>query len=205
MLADLGHVVSTAVDAVTARSMLESKERIDLLLTDVVMPNGASGIELARDAQQLRPALKVIAMSGYLREAPNREIGLPDVIFLEKPFLRAQLAEAITAAFAAGPMDRHLSAWNNGLSTSHAGVNVPSVFTHQDRHHPPHRQCGSRRYRVNACMRSVSGSTTRPLPKSDRRSGPLKSSGSRHRRQTRAMMAMGPPPGGPWCSAPPET
>jgi PAS domain S-box-containing protein len=101
MLDDLGHIVSTAADGVIARSVLESKKVIDLLLTDVVMPNGISGLDLARDAGRLRPGLKIVVMSGYLRETRNREIGLPGVLLLEKPFDQAQLAEMIAAAFGA--------------------------------------------------------------------------------------------------------
>jgi PAS domain S-box-containing protein len=101
MLTDLGHMVSAAADGVTARTILESDQAIDLLLTDVVMPNGISGLDLARDARRLRPELKIVLMSGYLGGAQNREIGLPGVLFLEKPFRHAQLVEMIAAAFGA--------------------------------------------------------------------------------------------------------
>jgi CheY-like chemotaxis protein len=101
MLDDLGHISSTAEDGVIARRVLESKKMIDLLLTDVVMPNGISGLDLARDARRLRPDLKIVVMSGYLRETQNRGIGLPGVLLLEKPFDQAQLAEMIAAAFGA--------------------------------------------------------------------------------------------------------
>jgi signal transduction histidine kinase/DNA-binding response OmpR family regulator len=101
MLTNLGHIVSTAADGVAARSVVESDEAIDLLLTDVVMPNGISGFDLARHASRLRPELNVVLMSGYLRGAQNSEIWLPGVLLLKKPFRQAQLAEMIAAAFGA--------------------------------------------------------------------------------------------------------
>jgi CheY-like chemotaxis protein len=75
-----------ATDGVAPRSVVGSDGAIDLLLTDVVMPNGISGFDLAREARRLRPKLKIVLMSGYLRETQNREVRLSGVLFLEKPF-----------------------------------------------------------------------------------------------------------------------
>lgn len=100
MLAGLGCVVLTAADGIEARKALESRERVDLLVTDVVMPNGVSGLDLARDARRLRPDLKVVIVSGYLRETQNAPIEMPGLVFLEKPFRLEQLANAVAAAFA---------------------------------------------------------------------------------------------------------
>jgi CheY-like chemotaxis protein len=99
MLIDLGHLVLAAADGAAARQVLESSDEIDLLVTDAVMPHGVTGLDLVRDAQQIRPGLKTVLISGYLREAHDGPPKPPGLIFLEKPFLLAQLADAIASAF----------------------------------------------------------------------------------------------------------
>ena len=94
----LDYRILTAADGVAARKLLESDEAIDLLLTDVVMPNGVSGLDLAQDARRLRQDLKIILVSGYLRDIDNRSGGLTGLMFLEKPFRQTELADTIAAA-----------------------------------------------------------------------------------------------------------
>lgn len=82
---------------VAARGILESQETIDLLLTDVVLPNSISGFDLAQEARRVRQDLKIVVISGYLREkAPGDLAGLT---FLENPFRQRDLAETLAAAF----------------------------------------------------------------------------------------------------------
>ncbi|HEX6843177.1 MAG TPA: response regulator, partial [Stellaceae bacterium] len=97
-LRGLDYRVVTAADGVEARRLLESSEPIDLLLTDVVMPRGVSGLDLAEDARRLRPELKIVLISGYLRDNQSRLTGAADLTFLEKPFLQAQLADTVASA-----------------------------------------------------------------------------------------------------------
>ncbi|HJU19414.1 MAG TPA: PAS domain S-box protein [Stellaceae bacterium] len=99
-LSELGYRVLTAADGVEAQLLLDSEESIDLLLTDIVMPNGVSGLELAERARRLRQDIKILLVSGYSRDAQIRPGGFA---FLEKPFRLAQLAEAVTAALGAVP------------------------------------------------------------------------------------------------------
>jgi PAS domain S-box-containing protein len=102
-LNELGYRILTAPDGVAARQVLESDETIDLLLTDIVMPNGVSGIDLAQAARRLRQDLKIVLVSGYSRDDQARAGGLSDeFIFLEKPFRQAELAGAIAAALGRG-------------------------------------------------------------------------------------------------------
>ena len=98
----LDYRILTAADGVAARKLLETDEKVDLLLTYAVMPNGVSGLDLARHARRLRQDLKIVMMSGYVRE-PETGAGTPaDLIFLEKPFRRAKLAETISVALNGG-------------------------------------------------------------------------------------------------------
>jgi len=97
-LEGLDYRILTAADGVAARKLLESNEPIDLLLTDAVMPNGVSGMDLAHEARRLRQDLKIVMMSGYLRDPHSRADALPDLVFLEKPFRQTELAHAITGA-----------------------------------------------------------------------------------------------------------
>ena len=95
-LEDAGYRIRTARDGVAARSILQSEESIDLLLTDVVLPNGVNGLDLAQSARRLRQDLKIVVMSGYLRELGERD--LAGLTFLEKPFRQSDLAATVAAA-----------------------------------------------------------------------------------------------------------
>jgi two-component system, cell cycle sensor histidine kinase and response regulator CckA len=65
---------------------------VDLLLTDMVMPEGMSGRELAAQLKKRKPTLKVIYSSGYSPETMGREFNESDTVFLSKPYLPPQLA-----------------------------------------------------------------------------------------------------------------
>jgi len=96
VLLDLGYRVVTASDAAGALEILRRGEPIDLIFTDVVMPGGKSGIQLAAEARELRPDVKVLLTSGYPGEAlarhqPNGE----EFPILAKPFRQAELADRL--------------------------------------------------------------------------------------------------------------
>jgi CheY-like chemotaxis protein len=95
-LHDLQYRVLRASEAQEALKLLEDKETaIDLLLTDVILPK-MNGRELARRAQNLRPGLKVLFMTGYSRNAIVHQGRLdPGVEMLQKPVTRDQLAARI--------------------------------------------------------------------------------------------------------------
>jgi CheY-like chemotaxis protein len=81
-----GYSVLVAANADEALRLFRQHGAIDVLLTDVVMP-GASGPELSRQLIELRPALKVLYMSGYTEEAiVHHGVVNPGVAFLHKPF-----------------------------------------------------------------------------------------------------------------------
>ena len=68
---------------------------IDLLLTDMVMPEGQNGRELADQLRQRKPDLKVILSSGYSAEALGRDFAQEEAFFLPKPYLPPQLARIV--------------------------------------------------------------------------------------------------------------
>ena len=96
MLQSGGYRVLEADDPETALGILvEKKEDIDLLLTDVVMP-GMSGAELSRRGREVVPGLKVIFMSGYAGDVLDRQIApIPDLVLIEKPFSRLSLLSRV--------------------------------------------------------------------------------------------------------------
>jgi len=96
LLRSLGYGVLEAEDGPGALAHLERSEGVDLLLTDVVLPNGISGGALAADAKALRPEIKVLFSSGYTRNALIRDRRLEEgVHLLTKPFRLAELANTV--------------------------------------------------------------------------------------------------------------
>jgi len=98
-LADLGYRVVPARDAAEALDRLRGGERVDILFSDVVMPGGMNGVQLAVEAGRLRPALRVLLTSGYTGEALAGEHSVPaDVPILTKPYRREELAARLKVA-----------------------------------------------------------------------------------------------------------
>ena len=96
VLGDLGYNALEAMDGPTAMRILESDIGIDLLMTDVGLPNGMNGRQIADAARTLRPALKVMFITGY---AENAAIGHghlePGMAIVTKPFAMDDLAVRI--------------------------------------------------------------------------------------------------------------
>lgn len=89
----LGYRVSTASDGPSALAILERVENIDLLLTDVIMPKGMNGRQLADHARKVRPGLKVLYTSGYTENAIVHQGRLDaELELLSKPYQRRELA-----------------------------------------------------------------------------------------------------------------
>lgn len=92
----LGYKVSVARNGPEALEALERDEPIDLLLTDIVMPGGMNGREVADAARSIRKNIGVLYMSGYTENAIIHHGRLdPGVKLLSKPFLRRELAQKV--------------------------------------------------------------------------------------------------------------
>ncbi len=98
VLQDLGYVALEAADSVAGLQALRSNARIDLMITDVGLPGGMNGRQLAEAGRMSRPGLKVLFITGY---AENAVIGNgqlePGMHVLTKPFALEALASRIKA------------------------------------------------------------------------------------------------------------
>ncbi len=112
-LKDLGYEVLEAGDGETALDMVRKGAAFDLLLTDVVMPGGMTGYELARQIRALRPGLEVLFTSGYTELAVSSARAAATGPLLSKPYRKADLGRALRAIFdgrGGGDDDSHLGA-----------------------------------------------------------------------------------------------
>jgi CheY-like chemotaxis protein len=94
----LGYKVLSAPDARVALDILHGQDRVDILFSDVVMPGGMNGAQLAMEARRIRSDLKVLLTSGYTTTATGGVRDLPaDVPLLRKPYMRDELAAKLQA------------------------------------------------------------------------------------------------------------
>lgn len=95
-LRDLGYRVLEAHDGPSAIRLLERQVQVDLLFTDVVLPGGLTGAQIAAHAAVLRPSLKVLYTTGYARNAIIHQGRLDKgVELIGKPFTSKELAERV--------------------------------------------------------------------------------------------------------------
>jgi CheY-like chemotaxis protein len=85
-----------AADAQTALAILDGEPAIDLMFTDVVMPGGMNGRQLADEAAKRRPTLKVLFTTGYTRNAIIHHGRLdPGVNLIGKPYTFEELGARV--------------------------------------------------------------------------------------------------------------
>lgn len=95
-LRELGYRVLEAHDGPSALRLLERQQRVDMLFTDVVLPGGLTGAQVASEARALRPDLRVLFTTGYARNAIIHHGRLDrGVELLTKPFTFAELAAKV--------------------------------------------------------------------------------------------------------------
>ena len=93
LLEDLGHRVIAATSGAQALKMLEGDQAIDLVITDMAMPQ-MSGAQLADAIRRLKPDMPIILATGYAERLEEFEAGLPR---LSKPFTQLNLVEIIAS------------------------------------------------------------------------------------------------------------
>jgi signal transduction histidine kinase/ActR/RegA family two-component response regulator len=98
VLHDQGYIAIEAEDGPTALRILQSDARVDLLITDVGLPGGMNGRQLADAARVTRPEVKVLFITGYAENAiiGNAQLA-PRMQLLTKPFVMEELATRIRA------------------------------------------------------------------------------------------------------------
>jgi PAS domain S-box-containing protein len=98
-LGELGYRALEAEDAACAQDLME-RESVDLLLTDIILPGGIDGVELARWVSRRWPLTKVVFTSGFPEARLNDDNGslIPGVALLGKPYRKEDLAKAIRDA-----------------------------------------------------------------------------------------------------------
>ncbi|HEV2318822.1 MAG TPA: response regulator [Verrucomicrobiae bacterium] len=102
VLGQYNYTILTASSASEALQVWDAHQgRIDLLLTDVIMPGGMSGRELAAELKKRKPDLKVILTSGFNAAMMGKEPRMGDTTFLPKPYLPDTAAKLIRDTLAA--------------------------------------------------------------------------------------------------------
>jgi len=97
----LGYATLAASNATEALAIINGSERIDLLFTDVIIPGGMNGRQVATEAVRLRPELKILYTSGYTENAIVHHGRLDaGVLLLAKPYVSSDLARMIRTALA---------------------------------------------------------------------------------------------------------
>ncbi|HZB94218.1 MAG TPA: ATP-binding protein [Stellaceae bacterium] len=94
-LAECGHEISTARAADEAVELLGRDARIDVLVTDIILPGAMTGADLVRKARVLVPELKVLAISGNADAETIEALSPEGCAFLRKPFRASDLVRAI--------------------------------------------------------------------------------------------------------------
>jgi CheY-like chemotaxis protein len=95
LFSTMGYISLTASDAAEALKSLTMHPEVALLFSDVVMPGGMDGIELAAEVRSTHPTLKILLASGY----PQKELGPKSLDenmgFISKPYRWSELAESL--------------------------------------------------------------------------------------------------------------
>jgi signal transduction histidine kinase/HAMP domain-containing protein len=92
MLTTLGYQVLCVRNGAEAIQILESNQEVQLLFSDVMMPNGMNGVELAREARQRNKNIKVLLTSGYAGDVMERHRAVGEFPIIDKPFRLGDLA-----------------------------------------------------------------------------------------------------------------
>jgi len=100
MLSSIGYSPVVVINASSAIAELERPDPIALLLTDILLPGGVTGVDLARQARRRWPDLPILFMSGFADPSLVPDDFRANTKLLMKPFRLGQLSEAIVFALA---------------------------------------------------------------------------------------------------------
>jgi PAS domain S-box-containing protein len=101
-LQELRYQVIVSRNGKEALERLRGSGRIDIMFSDVVMPGGISGLQLAAEARRIRPELKILLTSGYTGGPGKSQIIDVDLPVLDKPYGRDELAQKLRAVLDGG-------------------------------------------------------------------------------------------------------
>ena len=108
LLTDLGYEVVVAASGAEALDILSRDESIDVLFTDVIMPGGMDGGEVAEQAKLIRPDIKILFTSGYFADALVKKGNItPESRVLVKPYQRRDLAKMMNIVLAEEVRESH--------------------------------------------------------------------------------------------------
>ncbi len=103
-LAHNGYTILCARNGIEALAVIEQNSTIDLLITDLIMPGGLSGMDLAIKARQLIPTMKVIYCSGFPAEILSQKSAIEvDAPLLRKPYQQSELMSLVASALSEAP------------------------------------------------------------------------------------------------------
>ena len=95
-LEDLHYEVVVARNAAEALDHLRGSQRIDIMFSDIMMPGGMNGTQLAVEARRVRPDIKVLLTSGYVADlGEDQVVGHGETTVLNKPYRRDELARSL--------------------------------------------------------------------------------------------------------------
>jgi len=98
-LTDMGYTALCAGNGASALKLIARHKEIDLMITDIVMPGGMNGVELAKKARRINPGLQVIYSSGFPADALAERSGTNvDGPTLRKPYMRSDFAAIVRQA-----------------------------------------------------------------------------------------------------------
>src|SRR5690606_16943808 len=92
----LGYDAVTAGNTSDALALLQGNENVQIMFSDIVMPDGPNGVELAREARRIRPDLPILLTSGYPQRALAGDLSqLANFHFIAKPYRAADVAAQV--------------------------------------------------------------------------------------------------------------
>jgi PAS domain S-box-containing protein len=108
-LAGMGYKTFTAVDGQDALQVIKREKDIDLIVTDIIMPGGMNGVELAQKVRQLNPKIKVIYCSGFTADSlAERNMPLAEGLLLHKPYQRDEFSAMVRRVMATESKEERL-------------------------------------------------------------------------------------------------